>query len=626
MICIPFIFVIILFSDAPLLADSLKEVLNEAEQLNLANDPTWLKLIHYDSKKKQSVVLTESFFLSANGKICPKSELVATIKAYFAPKSNNSDESACCRFPARYYWLSSKLSSFNYDLNKINCKRLKEWGLYNSVKSISLFLVSGYFGNPASTFGHALIKLNSESKEDEFCLFDSTLNYGAMVPDNENAFLYVARGLFGGYKAGFSDKYFYTEDLVYSRSEFRDIWDYKLNLSEFERTLLILHIWEIVGHKFKYFFLDKNCAFRLAELVDLVVPEEVLNNYYAWYLPEELFYSLKGIDKKRSELSRAKFIKSVTFIPSSQRKLFHQLKLLKPNELSVFNYIVKEGIDSLPKHLAKLNSSRQIFVLDSLLAYQHYKLVAKDPNANRDRVKFKDKILLARLRLPPKPSVKPKIPELPSPADGSRPMVFGASFATEKSEENFLRLTWSPFKKETIGQNSLEGDELVVFDLAAGLYRNRNKVFIDKFDLIRIYNFNTLSVEIMDENLWSWKLRVGLDRIRKSKKNNYDGLFSFGAGQSWKLSKAFLSYAMIDFSGHTVESNFRLRPHLGIRYDIRNFKILFFEGAESEGYDGEFRNIWGGKAQYQLNDQWSLDTELSNEKATRFSVGLNRYW
>jgi len=617
--------VFVFLSESEIQASSKPEVLKEAEQLGLADDPTWLKLLHYDRDNKKSTVLTDSFFLSPDGRTCPSSELTATINAYFAPEGDDCDKHARCRFPARYYWLSHKLSSFDYRLGETKCQRLEKWGLFNSVKSVSILLVSGYFGNPASTFGHALLKLNADSANDESGLFDSTLNYGALIPEHENVLRYVARGIFGGYKAGFSDKYFYTQDLVYSRAEFRDIWDYRLVLSDYERTLLLLHIWEIVGNKFDYFFLDKNCAYKLAELVNLVIEEDLLDNGHFWYIPVELFHRLNDIDKARKESSGKNLIQSAHFIPSSQRKLYHQLRLLKPDEFEVFNAIVREGIDSLPKHLSKLEIEKQIFVLDSLLAYQQYRLVAKNPEANRDRVKFKDQILLARLRLPPHQVANIKIPELPSPAEGSRPMVFGVSVVSEDNEEKFLRLTWSPFKQETVGQNSLEGDELVVFDLAVGLFEDRNKAFVNKFDLLRILNLNTLSVKAMDESQWSWKLRVGMDRVEEDEEDHYDGVFSFGAGQAWKWNETVISYGIVDLAGHTIAPYVRVRPHLGMRYDFGDFKALLFGGVESASYDGRFRDVWGGKVQYQLTDRCAVYTEFSNENATLVSLGLSWY-
>ncbi len=249
----------------------------------------------------------------------------ATLEAYFLPWQQDTDEHPRCRFPARYYWLSRQLPLPGYVLNEPQCRRLSDWALLDRVKSVSLLLVSGYLGNPASTFGHALLKLNTDSSDDDYGLFDLTLNYGALIPENENALRYVVRGLLGGYEAGFSDRYFYTQDLVYSHTEFRDIWDYRLNLSNHQRTLLILHIWEIIGRKFVYYFLTRNCAFRLAELVDLVVDDLIIERARLWYLPVQLFHRLNAIDAARQHSGSGNLVEAVRFIPSSKRTLAHRV-------------------------------------------------------------------------------------------------------------------------------------------------------------------------------------------------------------------------------------------------------------------------------------------------------------
>ena len=208
-------------------ASPATEVLKEAEQRNLARHPTWLNLLHYEAGGNQSVVLTDEFFLSPDGRRDPRAELTATIQAYFSPWDGNADEHARCRFPARYFWLSNQLILPGYTLRESRCQHLEDWALFDSVKSVSFLLVSGYFGNPASTFGHALLKLNTDAPDDQLGFFDLTLYYGALVPEHENTLLYMVHGLFGGYEAGFSDRYFYTQDLVYTRTEFRDMWEYR---------------------------------------------------------------------------------------------------------------------------------------------------------------------------------------------------------------------------------------------------------------------------------------------------------------------------------------------------------------------------------------------------------------
>ena len=617
---------ILLFLGTQAQASSLTEVLNTAQRLGLPSHPTWLKLLHYERDSKQSVVLTDSFFLSPDGKSDPNAELTATINAYFAPWDENANEHARCRFPARYFWLSQQLHLPDYNLRESKCERLENWALFDSVNSISLLLVSGYFGNPASTFGHAFLKLNTDSTDDKSGLFDLTLGYGALVPENEYILRYVVRGLLGGYEAGFSDKYFYTQDLVYSRTEFRDIWDYRIVLSDYERTLLILHIWEIFGNKFTYYFLDKNCAYRLAELVELAIEEDLLDNGRFWYLPVELFHRLNDIDIDRQKSSGRKLIQSIRFIPSSQRKLYHQLKLLTSDELKAFNAIIREGVNSMSTHLAKFTNDRQILVLDALLAYQQYRLIAEEPKPSRDRREVKDQILLARLQLPSRSTPPLEIPGLPSPAQGSRPMEFGVSIASDTNEEPFLRLTWSPFKQESVGQNSLEGDELVVFDLVVGLPEDGQKVFVDRFDLIRILNLNTLSVQVENENQLSWQLRVGSTRVGRNGEDSYDGILSFGAGKAWKWNETITGYGMVDFAAHSLSPFVRVRPHLGLKFDLGELRTWLYFGTESVNYKAEFSEIWGGKMQYQLNDRYAIHLELSNENATRASAGLNWYW
>ena len=309
----------------PACASPLTEALQVAARLDLVHHPIWFKLLHFEGRLPQSVVLTDDFFLSPEGRSNPQAELHATLEAYFLPWQQDTDEHPRCRFPARYYWLSRQLPLPGYVLNEPQCRRLSDWALLDRVKSVSLLLVSGYLGNPASTFGHALLKLNTDSSDDDYGLFDLTLNYGALIPENENALRYVVRGLLGGYEAGFSDRYFYTQDLVYSHTEFRGIWDYRLNLSNHQRTLLILHIWEIIGRKFVYYFLTRNCAFRLAELVDLVVDDLIIERARLWYLPVQLFHRLNAIDAARQHSGSGNLVEAVRFIPSSKRTLAHRV-------------------------------------------------------------------------------------------------------------------------------------------------------------------------------------------------------------------------------------------------------------------------------------------------------------
>ena len=495
------------------------------------------------------------------------------------------------------------------------------------MRSVSLLLVSGYLGNPASTFGHALLKLNTDSSDDDYGLFDLTLNYGALIPENENVLRYVARGLFGGYKAGFSDRYFYTQDLVYSHTEFRDIWDYRLALSDHQRTLLILHIWEIIGRKFIYYFLTRNCAFRLAGLVDLVVNDLVIERARLWYLPVEMFHRLNAIDAAKKSSRNGTLVETVRFIPSSKRILAHRMQRLTAQEIAAMNAIVRDGPPSLASRLKGFSDARKIIVLDSLLAYHKYRFMSRGSADDSALQELKRKLLLARLQLPAQPRSTPEIPLLPSPADGSRPMVAGVGVASSTVDEApFLRLTWSPFKLERVGRNSMEGGELVLLDMAVGLLEGRRKIFLEQLDLIHLSSLNTLPVPLAGENPMSWQLHVGVVRVDDGEKPAYDGAARVGVGYAKSSQWGIIGYVMVDLAVHTLSPHARLRPHLGLSAHLAGLRTWAYVGTESVGYRGRFRAMWGGKLEVSLTERLALQAELSNERATRAVLGLNVNW
>ncbi|MFP3681659.1 DUF4105 domain-containing protein, partial [Pseudomonas sp. SIMBA_041] len=85
----------------------------------------------------------------------------------------------------------------NVDLK--NCSKLPD-----ANQEISLILVSSYLKNPASSFGHVLVKTNTPidnanntnsdvrelSSED---LLNNSYNFGARIPENENGAMYALK-------------------------------------------------------------------------------------------------------------------------------------------------------------------------------------------------------------------------------------------------------------------------------------------------------------------------------------------------------------------------------------------------------------------------------------------------
>ena len=51
--------------------------------------------------------------------------------------------------------------------------------------------------NTASMYGHLLLKFSDSDNHKSNNLLDNSLNYGAIVPNDENPLVYVLRGVFG---------------------------------------------------------------------------------------------------------------------------------------------------------------------------------------------------------------------------------------------------------------------------------------------------------------------------------------------------------------------------------------------------------------------------------------------
>ena len=63
--------------------------LTESQQEELARHPVWLKLLHFDTKRNTSEILSDDFFLSPQGHHDPQAELLATSRMILGNPFNN---------------------------------------------------------------------------------------------------------------------------------------------------------------------------------------------------------------------------------------------------------------------------------------------------------------------------------------------------------------------------------------------------------------------------------------------------------------------------------------------------------------------------------------------------------
>ncbi|WP_344808395.1 DUF4105 domain-containing protein [Allohahella marinimesophila] len=249
-------------------ADTLTPI-SPAELTQLSTESTWLHLLHYHRagllSTFSSQVDDDRFFLSPNGATDPEAEMLATIAAFQRGVSgNNADDSAQCRFPARFHWLSERLPAL--EPLRLDCAAFHAWSQRIGGKGLSLVFPAAFINSPSSMFGHTLIRI--DRGEGSNPLLDYAVNYAANANAADDPLLFSIKGLAGGYPGIVSIVPYYEKVKEYHFLESRNVWEYELKVTQAEVDQFVRHVWEVQHAEMDYFFFTENCSYQLLALLD----------------------------------------------------------------------------------------------------------------------------------------------------------------------------------------------------------------------------------------------------------------------------------------------------------------------------------------------------------------------
>lgn len=601
----------------------------------LAAHPSWRALLHVPPGEARSEVLSPEFFLSTSAPGEPLAELQAALAAWAAPWPADGTPHARCRFPARYFWLARQGLLPGYTAREPRCTSLERWAQFDRLRSVSLLLVSGYLGNPASNFGHTLLRLNTDTPDGVHALLDVGISFGALIPENEMVPVYVVKGLTGGYLSGYSDKYFYTHDLVYTRTEARDIWDYELALDEAQRTWLVMHLYEMVGRHFRYYFLHRNCAWRLAQALELVTGRTMTQHGSAWYTPIELFHRLRDADAA----GPGPLIAGVRYVPSSERQFRHGFAQLDPADRALVNRAMREPPATLPAllapQLAPLPPARRAPVLEALIRHAQLLEVAEEPQvqpATRERMA---QLLRLRLAEPPAESDPPPPPERASPANANPPATLGLGLVHGQGRTRWL-LRGAAYDANGLDEHGLDRGELVVLDTQLS-GSERGGLRLDQLDVIRVRKIDTSTVPIEGFERWSWQFVAGARRQGHAHPGTLRPQVSLAGGHAWPLGRQAAVWLMLDAGVLTDPGAAMLAPRLGLQRD---------DGPWAVALDVAHRHEWRVNGRpapmasrrdslwvHQLSARWrppgqrvDVRAGLVRDRHTRATLAVSHSW
>ncbi|MBU1330252.1 MAG: DUF4105 domain-containing protein [Gammaproteobacteria bacterium] len=561
----------------------------------LADQPYWIALGHYETGKLggwRSYVDDEKFFLAADGAHNPRAELQATLDALYQ-SADLADRHAQCVYPARTRWLREQLELT--DLPQPVCAEFDTWLRDIAPHSTVLIFPAAYLNSPSSMFGHTLLRIDQADVDSHnTALLSYALNFGAFIEGSDNSMLYAWKGLMGGYPGLFA-LVPYREKLAEYRSlENRDLWEYRLNLSEEETQRMVTHVWELKQVRFDYYFFDENCSYRLLELLEIARPGlELTEQFPLTAVPTDTVRAIKD----------AGLVERIDYRPSRERELLGRADALDAEEQTWAQRLAEDPQQRDTPAFQAYPAARQALMQDTAFRLLRYRTTGDARNPEDVRNSYE--LLSAISRNPPPPLTLDR-PGLPEQGHASRTWQLGAGSRDGKAFAEYgLRMAYHDLADNAYGFPL--GAQIEIGQLKLRQYEG-NHWEVQRFDLASIRSFTPRTALLKP---WSWQVAGGLERVPGSDgEPTLVSQVNGGAGATWSLAEDVLGFALGTVRvEHNADFAAFITPAVGFNGGLlwRNpLGNLLAEARADYFYNGEVRRSLAVAQQWELTPALGL--------------------
>ncbi|MFW0889809.1 UNVERIFIED_CONTAM: DUF4105 domain-containing protein [Pseudomonas sp. JL1] len=559
----------------------------------LANDRFWISLGHYETAKLggwRSYISDKEFFLAPDGNEHPDHELAATVQALYGPASAGQQH-AQCLYPARTRWLKAQLNLT--DLPTVDCSEFTQWFKDVAPHSAVMIFPAAYLNSPSSMFGHTLLRIDqADVQSDKTALLSYAINFGAYIEGSDNSILYAWKGLMGGYPGLFALVPYQEKLSEYRSLENRDLWEYRLNLSQVETERMVEHVWELKQIEFDYFFFDENCSYRLLELLQVARPSLRLTEQFPLTaIPTDTVKAVK----------EAGLVESIEYRPSRERELLSRAEPLTDDEQQ---WVLKVSADQKQLQTSAFKAlprARQALIIDAAYRLERYRANGQERDPQRAQRSFE---LLRAINQNPAPELD--IPQPGLPEDGHESRTWQAGLGTRGDRafgEYGLRMAYHDLNDNA--ESFPLGAQIEILQLKLRQYEG-NDWQVQQLDLATIRSLTPRN-ELLQP--LSWQVTGGLERV--SGKHDDETLVSHvngGAGGTWALGDDMLGFALGTVRvEHNNDFAQFIAPAAGFNTGVLWKNPLGNLSLEAKGdyfINGEVRRS------VSLNQQWELSRNL----------------
>ena len=593
----------------------------------LAQDEGWLALGHWRPTLTQgwrSDIEPGAFFLATNGRDSPAAELAATLKvmATGAPVGPNHWPGPCA-LPARATFLRQR----GCPVAAAFCPEYAAFRRKLDVHSATLIFASAYANNPASMFGHVVLRLNHSARPDGqqpklFTeadatphLLDNSVAFLAQVGTDDDPLSYAYKGLTGGYPGAYMIDPYYVTVATYTDGESRDLWEYDLNLSEAEVSLLVDHVWEVatLAH-FPYFFAHGNCAYQILSIITAARPSA--------HLMAATGLVVLPLEVARQVHDQLGSTAAVRWRPSLKRQLKTSLDRLSHDQ--------RRRFDALRGDLQGLQAEASPQVVDALIAALNFqKFDSHNHLSAEQRYAFRA-ALVHRAELGPSDDLSPSEETPVAPDAGHLPAQARLGGGVRQGQ-GFATLVVKgglhDFLSDSRGYESFAAIDYL--EAALRYYDADRSLQLDHATVVAV---NSLAPFDLVSKDWSWRAGIAWQPIEG---RAYGGMKShqlrgeLGAGLTWgffanHLSLFNLALIAADASPGLYHG-LRLGPGLalGIVAQWGAYHLLAEWTERRDVIHGDDSRRWSLGQSLSFGRAWELraDWLLTSSRATRTTSG-----
>jgi hypothetical protein len=600
----------------------LKEIHHQAEKLEIYRNTTWLYLLHYYpvNVDSQSDITDARFFLAEDGHENSRAELYETLEAIFDPVFEKGNRHGQCLFRSRFFWLDSQLKFDRRYLPQVNCKNYTAWRELTGAQSISLVFASSFMDNPGSVYGHTFLKINHEKGGKRLNLLDHVIQYQAL-PEDSIGILYAFKGIFGGYKGLYPLDPYYIPIQNNIEFEDRSIWEYELNLTDFQMELLLTHSWELAHFYTDYYFFKQNCAYRILELIEIANPDYHFKDKFTfWAIPSESVVYV---------LQQEGLVRGFNYFPSRTRQLMQKFDFLSKTEQELLLDLVHDPGILKSARFKDLPKDRQIIILDTILDYLRSR-VNQDRDEKQTRLN-RNKILLARSKLGISQGYDLPAHDEQSIHTGHAPARFQTAIGSQ-GDKPFLQVAIRPSYHDLLADDTghLRNSHFTTFDVY--LRANEEEWTLYQMDLVYLFD---LAPNSMISNDWSWRVRTGVypstvTRCFSCKKGAFQ--LAFGRSRSF-LSKSNVIYLLATGSlevdnGYEEDGIIGAGADLGMVLNLTEGWKTQLELSGTRAVAGDTHSWWSAKfhQRWTLSQHSDIRLELNYLEESEAMLAFNLYF